>query len=171
VVHRERLTLVGATLPRQAYHAVAEGGAPRTIISEVEQSAREVSACEVLRVAEWLECNGFEVICAGVPAGWQPLPASLDAILASHTLLHSAEGELYRDCLAEACLAADLEVSRFAQRELLPAASAAIGITADQVESHTSGMGRLLGPPWQKDHREAAAAAWLALANSRGAHA
>jgi hypothetical protein len=70
-------------------------------------------------------------------------PGSLEHILAAHPRLHTAEGCLYRDVLREAC---PVKV------ELVPPKSLDI-----------SQVGKLSGPPWGKDQKLAALAAWQLL--------
>ena len=52
-----------------------------------------------------------------VPAG-ATVPAQLAAILAAHPLIHTAEGEMYRDALRLACERASLPVVGFRERDL-----------------------------------------------------
>lgn len=82
-----------------------------------------------------------QIATAAVPRPKRALPA-LEAILQSHALIHSAEGELYRRAIEDACRAVGLEV-------VTPAPEApAVGKP---------------GPPWGKDQKDAAALAWGAL--------
>lgn len=164
LVHRERMELLDADLPRQVFHAVAEAGADRSLIGEVAEAARRRTASELTRLLVLLRQLDVEIDTVAVPTGKQAIPSSLDSVLASHALLHAAEGELYRDCLADAAATLGLRLARFGQRDLLATAAMATGRPQEELASRTSAMGRLIGPPWQKDHREAATAAWLGLA-------
>lgn len=67
----------------------------------------------------------------------------LDAVLASHPRIHTAEGCFYRDVFREACA---VPVQLIAPRSLNAAAA-----------------GKLAGPPWGRDQKLAALAAWAAL--------
>jgi hypothetical protein len=71
----------------------------------------------------------------------------LEAVLESHTRIHSAEGCFYRDVLSEACTVPVVAV---------PPASL-----------DASAVGKLAGPPWGKDQKLAALAAWSLLGSSR----
>ena len=64
----------------------------------------------------------------------------LETVLASHARIHSAEGFFYRDVLSEACKVPVVVV---------PPASLDV-----------SKVGKLAGPPWGKDQKLAALAAW-----------
>ncbi len=165
ILARERITLIPAQLPRQPYHAVAEQGAPRSVIAEVEAAALAGAAGALGRLREQLAGDGYELTAVSVAAGTHAIPASLDAILRSHTLLHSAEGQLFREALAEAGAAAGLRVVRFVQREVFSLAGAPLGMDASAMEARLTLLGKPLGPPWQKDHKEAVAAALLAVSS------
>jgi hypothetical protein len=71
-------------------------------------------------------------------------PGPLDAVLAAHPRIHTAEGCFYRDVLREACPVRVTIVH--------PA-------TLDD-----STVGKLAPPPWGRDQRLAALAAWTVLA-------
>jgi hypothetical protein len=70
-------------------------------------------------------------------------PDDLDRALATHARIHRAEGFFYRDVLREAC---PVPVT------IVPPASLDI-----------SRVGKLAGPPWGKDQKLAALAAWSLL--------
>ena len=57
-------------------------------------------------------------------------------------------------------------MTRFVQQELYEEAAVNIGTSDASLQAQLTGLGRALGPPWQRDQKEAAAAAWLALAGS-----
>jgi hypothetical protein len=101
---------------------------------------------------------------AGVAIGRTAVPKELDRVLASHALLHAAEGELYRDALSEAAEREGLRVVRFVKNEVRSEAAAAQGWKLEQLEARLAEIGRLAGTPWTKDEKDATAAAMLALA-------
>ncbi|HEY0640651.1 MAG TPA: hypothetical protein VGD67_23725 [Pseudonocardiaceae bacterium] len=151
VLDRRRLTLCPDDLPRQVYHAAA-GEPPDTaarLVAEVEAAATTAAAAEVAALVGELRAAGHRVRGAALAADTVAVPAELAAILASHPMLHAAEGELYREALAEALRVSGVPVIRHTRGELRP------GDAAD--------LGRGLGPPWARDQKEAAAAALLAL--------
>jgi len=89
-----------------------------------------------------LLAQGVEV-CALVAK--EGAAASLEDALASHPRLHAAEGRFYRDVLCEA--------SPIPVRVIPPAALDA------------SKVGKLAAPPWGRDQKLAALAAWEVLAS------
>jgi len=94
------------------------------------------------------------------------LPSDIFEILVSHPLVHAAEGQLFRGALAGAAELCGLPVTRFVWQDLYEQAAARIGTSDESLRAQLTGLGRALGPPWQRDQKEAAAAAWLALACS-----
>ncbi len=104
---------------------------------------------------ENLRRDGYQpVACGLLLSSARPLP-EFAAILASHALIHTAEGELFRDLLAEAAQHHGLRLLRLKERDML-----------ERYQAHfrrLSEMGRTLGPPWQQDQKLAALVALLAL--------
>ncbi len=168
VVARERLAILSPAIPRQPYHAVAEQGAPRSVIAAAAHSATECAATEIARIREAIARAGHDLVAAGVPAGTSRLPSSLDAILGSHTLLHAAEGELFREAIAQASASAGLAVTRIPRKEVHGLASAELGLPPQALVEFLAAIGKQLGPPWQADHKLAAVAAMMALSINSG---
>ena len=149
-VHRERIELVPGHLPRQVYHAVAEDGAPRELIAEVREVARAKTAEEFGRLLAGVQSTGVEVSSVAVAVSEQRLPPSLDIILSSHTMLHGAEGDLYRDCLADAAAEYGLRLVRFVQKGLLVTAAEAVGRPQSEIVEPNRGDGAAAGPTMAK---------------------
>ena len=135
------------------------------LVREVQLVARTTAERQLRRTVAELEAGGYEVVGTAVAAR-RELPAHLSEILGSHPLVHNAEGQLYRDALAEATELLALPVTRFVQQELYEEAAVNIGTSDASLQAQLTGLGRALGPPWQRDQKDAAAAAWHALASS-----
>jgi hypothetical protein len=88
----------------------------------------------------------------------------LEKILPSHPLLHTAEGELFRNAIMTACGNYGLSVTRVKEREALIRSSSGLGISEAGIQQHLARMGKTIGPPWRQDEKSATRAAWLALA-------
>jgi hypothetical protein len=95
-------------------------------------------------------------------ASGRPLP-SLSKILASHPLIHTAEGEFFRNAVRKACERLKISVSATSERELDEQAKNAFGNEAARVQRMISSLGSSIGPPWTKDHKTAALAAFMIL--------
>jgi len=169
VLARSRFELSDEDLPRAVYHAARELklDAAKRLVRQVQLAARTAAEWQLQRTVSVLESNGYEVVGTGVAAASRRLPDDLSEILASHPLVHTAEGQLFREALAEASDLRNLPVTRFVQQDLYEEAAGQIGTSDESLRAQLTGLGRALGPPWQRDQKEAAAAAWLALASSR----
>jgi hypothetical protein len=98
-------------------------------------------------------------------AAGRPLPA-LEKILSAHPLIHTAEGEFFRQTAAEAFHSLQIPVTSIRERELDERAIAAFGNKASRVQATISSLGASVGPPWTRDHKTAALAAALILTAS-----
>jgi hypothetical protein len=90
-----------------------------------------------------------------------PLPQ----ILASHPLIHTAEGEFFRTAVITACGKLDIPTTHVHEREIEELAKSAYGRRAASVSRKISTVGASIGPPWTADHKAAALAALLTLEN------
>ena len=99
-------------------------------------------------------------------ASGRPLP-SLANILASHALIHTADGEFFRRAVRQACEGLRIPVTAIRERELNERAQTVFGNQAGRVERRISRFGTSVGPPWTKDHKTAALAAALVLAGGK----
>jgi hypothetical protein len=140
---------------RQIFHVVA--GLPLTEAEpRVAAVIEHATAIATDRIAEVTQRIG-RLAAVGVIVGDFPVPDSLAAILASHTLMHAAEGGLFRDALLDAATAAGVRavgVSRTVATERL----------GGDLAGPVAGVGAVAGRPWRKDHKLATVAALMAAA-------
>jgi hypothetical protein len=100
------------------------------------------------------ELNGYEIAGAAILlASGRPLP-SLPDILASHALIHTAEGEFFRQIVRQACERCGIRVTGIRERDL-GAGSA--------LQQEIASLGKIVGPPWTQDQKTATLAAMLVL--------
>ena len=132
-------------------HELAHDGL-QTAIKALQQSGYSVAGCVILL------------------ASGRILP-SLDRVLASHALIHSAEGELYRNALIQAAVRCTLTVTPVTERELSSRAGEILRRSEDDLRNYLSHVGHSLGPPWREDQKCATLAAWIALATANKAAA
>jgi hypothetical protein len=149
VLARRRIELVDGPLPRQPYHAIVERGlaprAGRALIARVEKMALSTATAATASVVD-----EYAVETVGVVGRERIVPDDLERILASHALLHAAEGDLFDRALLDAAAQVGLPVHLVAPERIV------VGRAIDLA-------GKVLGPPWQKDHKQAAAAALQAI--------
>jgi len=165
---RGRLELWRSTETAQVYHAVRTSrdlDAAREHVRLAAEATQRI-AVEVLgTLLVTLRGDGYEPVAAAIPLGGMPVPCSLARILPSHSLLHAAEGELFRDALVAAAEHHKVEVLRPPPGDLVVRAARQLGRSEQTVLSTLAEMGRRLGPPWRKDEKDAALTAWLSLAS------
>jgi hypothetical protein len=150
---------------RQPYHTavmlpISEA---RGVIARARGDATRLARKAIDEAQAQIEPQGYELThCGLILASGKPLPA-LERILASHTLIHTADGELFRDALLGACRSRGLETLTVKESELIQRASHELGFELDEVLRRAAALGSALGPPWTQDEKLAAVAAWLAL--------
>lgn len=171
VLDRRRVQMVDED--RAAYHLAAERwGAnaekAEVLLDRVTREAVDGAASAVAATADELAAAGHTLTAAGLGSG-RTLPP-LASILRSHPLLHTAEGELYRDALEEGASRNHLRITVAPLKTVLPYAAGVLGEDEGSLTRTLAALGKSLGPPWQKDHREAALLAWLALAGPDGSN-
>ena len=167
VLHRERVHLVEEFTYRfrQPYHTAEKMivAAARDFIQKAGTTARELGYRAICELRSQLEQRGYALSTAAVLlAAGKPLP-QLENILASHALIHTADGELFREALTRASMRCGLEVVSVKERELAGEAAQSLGIAEETLRKHVTELGRSLGPPWSQDEKCAALIAWLAL--------
>jgi hypothetical protein len=168
-VLRRRVDLARST-PRQPFHA-AEPLAFDAAEDLVRRATREAAglAESAVReaVAELRATERVPLVAGLLLAAGRPLPG-LREILASHALIHAAEGELFRDVLRRASRTCGLALVEAGERELEERASRALGRPPEAIRQRLAEWGRALGPPWTQDEKRAALVAWLALSDPSG---
>ena len=95
------------------------------------------------------------------------IPGDLATVLANHTLIHTAEGELYREALEEAAEWLGLPVLQVRAKRVGAAVAEQLGMATDRQQAVLAALGKELGPPWRADHKQATLLAAMALEVSR----
>jgi hypothetical protein len=171
VVDRRRVEMADPRRPasKQPYHEAEHLSLDRAaaLLERHSQWACQAASRTLADVAEHLRARGFRLVGGGLlVASGRPLP-KLEMVLASHALIHAADGEHFRHALAVSCQARSLPLTRISERELPRRAEAALKQPAARLQAAVGGLGRGLGPPWTQDQKLAALAAWVMLARSR----
>jgi hypothetical protein len=154
---------------RQPYHTAEKMDlAEAQIFLDQQRDEARVLALAALRSAQTeVTQQGYKLTCAALLlASGRPLP-ELSKILASHSIIHTADGEFFREALLHACARANLAVAKIKDRELLATASTTLRRKPPALIRFINELGRPLGSPWTQDEKFAALGAWLALAASR----
>ncbi len=110
-------------------------------------------ALEAMEAAiKGLRAQGHEVGGCGVLLGSGKALPGLEGILASHALIHTAEGELFREVVVWAAREHRLAVTGVREKEL-------DGAMLKRIAS----LGKLIGPPWTQDQKYATVVGLMAL--------
>jgi len=161
-VLRQRIEMIEGVGPRarQPYHA-AEGMELREaedFLRRTKEAAVEMAVKTVKQALASLAGQGYRVTRAAVlQAAGRKLPG-LEAILAAHPLIHTAEGVFFRDVLKRACEACGIEVVGIRESEVLERCAAALKVSADELPTRLSEMVKAMGRPWTQDEKLATAA-------------
>lgn len=137
--------------------------AARTFLRDRERALVARARQELAGFIDPLDVEIVGAILAAPPP--KALPA-LESILKSHPLVHAAEGELYRRVFADACTALGTRPERVPAETLASRVGKAVELSATKIAAHLAAMGKASGKPWAAEQKEAALAAWLALAAS-----
>jgi hypothetical protein len=168
VLARERVHLVESFTYefRQPYHTARKLplARARSFISRMQNEARRFAFRAIQNLQRDLQEKGFKLRrCGLLLASGKPLPA-LDKILASHALIHTADGELFREAILQASGRCGLGNFIVKERELLIRAGQSLRRQPSDLMRRVTELGRPLGAPWSQDEKFATLAAWLALA-------
>jgi len=168
VLDRRRIEITDPGIPgsKQPYHAAQRLSLPRAeqYLGRCIEKTKLLARGRVSAVVDEVREKGYAVVSAGIlAASGRPL-TTLEATLASHALIHTAEGELFRNALIEACEQLKLAVTKVSERELYARAETQLGLPFGELRRRVAELGRPLGPPWGQDQKHAALVAWLALA-------
>ena len=152
---------------RQPYHTAQrmpldEG---RQFVTRVREEARRLAYRAICGVQIDLKEQGIKLTrCGLLLASGRPLPV-LEKILASHALIHTADGELFREAILHACARCGLKTATIKDKELLVHAESVLRIQPAVLMRRVTELGRLFSAPWSQDEKFATLAAWLALAS------
>ncbi len=152
VIDRRRIKLLEPGLPTMPFHHDAQGlsaNDAEALVTRVRQSAA--------RCAESALAAFPSGVCAIAIRKRPPLPETIADRITDYWAQTRADGVMYRDVLAEAAQARGWAVVDYDAKTLFREAAQALGL--EDISARLDEIGKTLGPPWQKDHRLAAAAA------------
>src|SRR5215469_3481543 len=167
VIERQRVEIIDRKKPgaMQPYHFAKDlplGDAEKFIAGSAASATRLAS--EAMReVCDKLRAHHYNLVAAAILlSSGRPLP-ELEKILAAHPMIHTAEGEFFRQAFRDACTGLKIPVAGIRERDLDVRASDTLGRHAALVKKKIASAGKILGAPWTTDHKAAALAAALAL--------
>lgn len=168
VVDRRKIQLVEtfSYTFRQPYHTAEKMPRPdgAKFIRSVQTEAKRLALSALRTLRANLAEGDFKLAYGALLLASGRTLSTLERILTSHALIHTADGELFRDSLRAGCAHCNLPVHAIREKELFGAASKALGISEAVLKRRVAALGKALGPPWGQDEKLAALGAWLTLA-------
>jgi hypothetical protein len=150
------------------YHAARtlDSAAAADLVETVERIAAEQAAAALEQTLHEAGEEGAVVRSCAVVVGAHAGQPRLETILASHALVHAAEGRLYQDALLQSGESHGLDTIAIPKRSIWEEGEAALGVARGELRHWIDQLRRKIGPPWAEDQKLAALAAWIALARS-----
>jgi len=169
VVDRRHIVVAQATIPgsKQPYHyaenfELEQAGA---YIARCSGASGQLASAAIHEILSELEKNEYRVEGSALLMGSGRTIPSLEKVLVSHALIHTAEGDFVGTVVRQSCEDAGITVTPFRERDLEERANKILGKKVNQVKERISSLGKRLGPPWTQDEKLAALAASLILAS------
>jgi hypothetical protein len=159
VLERRRIVVTGLDIAgaKQPYH-FAQGRAldeAELHISNCAAASERLAVEGLGEIVTALRRREYEVVgCAILLASGRSLP-SLSKILAAHPLIHTAEGEFFRQIFWKASERLGIPVTGIREREL--------DGHVDRWREEIAAAGASIGPPWTVDQKTASLAALMVL--------
>ncbi|GAC1651005.1 MAG: hypothetical protein NVS4B3_10740 [Gemmatimonadaceae bacterium] len=167
VIDRRRIVTAGPEVPgaKQPYHFASKFEVPEAerYLTHCADVSERLAHEAVSGLMAELHLHDYRLVGSAILlASGRPLP-TLSTILASHALIHAAEGELFRRAFWRACEGVGLRVMGVRERDLDQEASALFGRATPRMRRRLASVGQAIGPPWTKDQKTAALAAAMVL--------
>jgi hypothetical protein len=167
VLARQRVHLVDTFTYefRQPYHTAEKMllGQAREFIARMKAEARRLAYRAICQLESRTQEQGAKLTrCGLLLASGRPLP-ELEKILASHALIHTADGEHFREAIVHASERCGLAINCVKEKELLDRAGQVFRLKPKELLRRVTELGRPLGAPWSQDEKYSALAAWLAM--------
>jgi hypothetical protein len=158
LLDRRRVELVDEGLPKLPHHHECQGLPPDEAVALVER----------VRVsAEKHAALALDAVRAAVPSilgvalrKCPELPPSIAERISDYRAQNVADWVMYRKALVSAADARGLCIHWYDSKKVLDAASQTLRV--ENLEAHFLQLRRTIGPPWDKDHKLAMAAAVVA---------
>jgi len=150
---------------RQPYHTAEKMALEqaREFLAKQQAETRCYALAAIRATERDVAQQGYEVTRAALLlASGRQLP-ELAKILAAHSLIHTADGEFFREALLHGCAQCKLPVTCIKERELLGIACDRFCRKPAALAKVAADLGKPLGSPWTQDEKFATLAAWTAL--------
>ena len=168
VVDRRRVELIEPGVPSQPYHHETVR-MPRpdaeTLVVRVRESVMRTTLARLSELRAGLQppCTIAAMTLRRPPLAH--VPVTVAEAHASYHVMCRADGMMYHDALCTAARRLRIPVTLHDRGEEMARAAARLDVSLEELEHSLQTAGESLGPPWQKEHRLAMAAAMGVLAD------
>jgi len=159
LLDRRRVELVDEGLPKIPHHSEGQGlpiEEAVALVGRVEASAKRHSTLVLDAVAATVPGRIVGVALRQCPE----LPATIAERIKDYTAQNVADWVMYRKALAAAAEGRGWTVHWYDAKKVFDAASEALRVA--DIDAHFIKLRKTIGPPWNKDHKLAMAAALVA---------
>lgn len=168
VADRRRVELIEPGVPNQPYHHETVGmplpGA-EALVARVRESVMRTTLARLSSLRDDLQppYTVAAMTLRNPPLAY--VPVTVAAAHESYPVMCRADSMMYHDALCTAARRLSIALELHDRGEEVERAADRLGVSVEEMEHFLQAWGRTLGPPWQKEHRLAAAAAMGALAD------
>jgi hypothetical protein len=139
------------------------------VIERARAEARSLASETISSAQSSFQRQGYELQrCGLLLSSGKPLP-ELSKILTSHALIHTADGELFREAILHASARSGIETYTALESGLLGRASQMLELRDVELARCLVDAGAEVGSPWTQDEKMATLVAWLSLIGQRRA--
>ena len=168
IADRRHVELIAKGLPNQPYHhetlAMSEHDAER-LLDRVRKSI-SISVDHALdRLSADLKSESRVKALTIREPTLPSLPPTVAEVHASYRVTCAADGMLYHSAICKAARERGWEVEFFRRGGAAAQAAEILGTSTPDADRFLTDLGKALGPPWTKEHRDATAAAIRVLGN------
>ena len=167
VVDRRRVELIEPGLPSQPYHHDTVGmplPQAEKLVLRVRESVLRTTLTRITGLRDELQPYTIMAMTLRNPP-LSYVPMTVAEAHASYPVMCRADSVMYHDALRTAAKRLDLSLEFHDRGEELARAAGRLDVSVEEVEHFLRRAAEGLGPPWQKEHRLAAAAAIAVLAD------
>jgi len=167
VIDRRRVELIEPGLPTQPYHHETVGMPlpdAEDLAARVRDAVLRTAFAQVSALRDELRPSCTIVAMTMRRPPLAHVPVTVADAHASYPVTCRADAMMYHDALCTAARRLNIAVELHERGEEMAGAARGLGVSAAEVDRFLMDAGERLGPPWQKEHRLAAAAAIGVLA-------
>lgn len=164
VIDRRRVSLIESGLPNQPYEHDTQGlDSTRAdeLVREVQESSLHCAERELARLQSGKIGNIAAIAVRDAPL--PNLPTSVAVAHASYPVMVRADAMIYHEAVTKAAANLGIPIEAIQRGKEHQRAAEVLKTEPEYLNRWLTGLRESLGPPWQKDHRDATARAIVGL--------